>query len=147
MLLISLPLGERDERAQATMGGGLRKRRSGLRGQLTERGRWMPQPQLGDLDEVLRQFVEVERANRLELDVRGAGGAHEVRLVRVDEPVCARAGRCDDGVLFQAKHDVACTGQGEQVVDRLVAFRVGDGVTAALGQRQRQCLRAPQPRR
>ena len=67
----------------------------------------MPQPQLGYFDEVDREGVDTERADCLELRVRGASGANEVRLVGVREAICARSRRGDDRVLFQPQHGVA----------------------------------------
>ena len=129
MLLISLPLGERDERVQATMGGGLRKRRSCLRGQLAERRRWMPQPQLGDLGEVLGQLVE-HRAS----ESPRAGGARRgaVRTRFASSAFASRFARARVAATTACSSRrsavVARAGQREQVEDRLVAFRVRDGV-------------------
>ena len=72
---------------QPTVRRRLRQRRPRLGGELRERRRGVAKPQLGDLDEVGRQGVEAERADRLELPVRGSGDAFEVRLVGVREPV------------------------------------------------------------
>src|SRR5581483_10931759 len=80
-----------------------------------------------------RQLVEVERADRFELLVRGAGGALEVRLVGVREPVRLGARGGEEGVLLELQDGVAGACEREQAGDRLVALRVGDGVAAALG--------------
>src|SRR3954453_24104834 len=68
---------------QTALRGTIRQRRPGLGGELGDRRRRVAQPQLGDLRQVRRQRVEPDAADRLELFVRGARRAHEVRLVCV----------------------------------------------------------------
>jgi hypothetical protein len=97
------------------MSRSLREWRTRFRCQLAHARRWMSQPQLGDFDEVDGQGVDAERANRLELRVRGASGANEVRLVGIREAICAGSRRGDDRVLFQPQHGVACPGDREEV--------------------------------
>ena len=94
-----------------------------------ERRRRVPEPQLGDLGERRRQRVELERPDRLELLVRRARRAHEVRLVGVREPVgVARASRRRTACSSSRERRVPRAGEREQVGDRLVALRVGDRV-------------------
>src|SRR3954454_22208488 len=92
----------------------------------------MPKAKLGQLDELRRELIEADRPDRFQLSVGGPGGADEVRLVRVREAVRTGTRRRDDGVLLELQHGVAGTGDRQQVVDHLMALRVGDGMPSPL---------------
>ena len=93
----------------------------------------MAEPKLSDLGEVRWQGIEIERPDRLELHVRGARGPHEVRLVRVDQPVGVGTNRREDRVLLEAQGGVPRSGERQQVGDRLVSLGVGNRMRPALG--------------
>lgn len=101
----------------------------------------MAQPELPDLPQRARQALEVAGAfqppHGLELDVRGAAGADEIRVIGIGKPVCARPRLRDDARLVKGERRGSGTREGEQVGDRLGAFRIREGMAWTLVNSQR----------
>ena len=93
--------------------------------------------QLSDLLQRRRQLAERAGApkplNRAQLLVRSPTRAHEVRVVGIRKPIRTGASRSQDSALLEDEHAASCSGKGEHSFDRIHAFRVRDGVTAAVG--------------
>lgn len=92
----------------------------------------MAQAEERDLAQVIRQRVDVETAERLELGVRRAAGAYEVRVVCVREPVGVGPGRREHGLFLEREDEVDGAGRDEDVRDRLAALGVGGRMRAPL---------------
>jgi hypothetical protein len=69
--------------------------------------------------------------------MRGAAGTDEVRVIGIGKPICARPRLRDDSRLVEGERGGSGARKGEQVGDRLGAFRVRESVAGPLVDSQR----------
>ncbi len=96
--------------------------------------------QNGDLLQLVRQGVDVQLLDRLQLPPRGLNRALDVRFVRIREPVGICPGAGHDRVLVEPKRRLARSGKGKQIGDRLASLRVRDRVRASFEGGERHSL-------
>ena len=105
-------------------------------GELAQRQRRMAEAELCGLPQRLGQRLQLSRgaeaARGLELALGGAGGADEVRVVGVREPIRLGAHLGDDAPLLEREHRVDDAGGEEVALDLLPALGVRAGVCRAL---------------
>jgi hypothetical protein len=127
---------EGDKARQAAGHRRLRDRWIGLRGELAQGKRGIPEPELGGRVERGREVVErahlQECARGVELRARRAALADEVRVIRVGEPVGVRAQAGDESPLFEHEHGVRRPRDREVPLDRLPALGIRSRMRVAI---------------
>src|SRR5687767_4657795 len=103
-----------------------------------------------DLLQLRRKLLEppsrLQALDRAQLSVRSTACAHDVRVIRVCEPVGPRARRGDDGIFAKAEGGIAGSQESEELRDRVGRLRVGDRVAIALVDRKGKTLLPSNPR-
>ncbi len=93
--------------------------------------------QLADFLQLRRQLRErtgtPKSLDRAQLLVRGAARANEIRMVGIRKSIRTGARRRQDRALLEDEHGAARSGKREDSFDRIHALRIGDDVTAAVG--------------
>jgi hypothetical protein len=96
----------------------------------------VPRSQLGYFLQSRRQPLELSASPQAldcaELLVRGPACAHEVRMVCVGQTVRAGAGCRHHRTFLEEEHCLTCTGQCEEVGNRLQPLCVGNRVAPAV---------------
>jgi hypothetical protein len=128
--------GELFELAQSPMDRSLAGRRIRASGKLAERVSRMAEPEVGSLAERRRKPFEpalgAKALDSLELEFGGAARSHEIRVIRVRQPVRLSTCRSDNRTLLERKDGFGSADDGEQRLDRVPALRVGRGMRLAL---------------
>lgn len=92
--------------------------------------------EIGDLLELGSQLLQIacpsETPDGAELLVSGTTRPNEVRVVGVGESIRARTGRGENRALLEHEHCATGARERENSLDRIDAFRVGDGMTATV---------------
>lgn len=131
------------------MQGRLRGRRVGSGGELAERIGRVPEPELRCLAERIGEAVEIiagaEPLDGGELTLCRTGRAYEVRVIRIRPSVRTAAYLGYDRSLLEREHGLRCAHEREERLDRLPALRVCDGMSLAVGQRERRALGSGKP--
>src|SRR5215471_4333604 len=106
-----------------------------LRTELTKSKRGVPKPELRDLTQTRAQLVQSMRVlqppNGFELRVGSSARAHEVRMIRIRQPVRARPGRPDHRPFLQRQRGVARPRRRQGSCDPVDPLRVREPAIAA----------------
>jgi hypothetical protein len=85
-----------------------------------------------DLAQIVGKRIEVEPVKRLELGMRGATGAYEIRVVGVRKAVRVGTGRRQHGLLLECEDEVDGPGRNKDIGNRLGSLCVGGRVGTSL---------------
>jgi hypothetical protein len=128
------------------MDGCLRGRWIRPGGELAQRVRWMPEPELRSLAKRAREPRQaifcLQPFDGLELESRRAARSHEVGVVGVGEPICTCARLGDHRALLERENRLRRSHLREYRLDRLPALRIRDRVPGSLGQGELDAVRA-----
>ena len=92
----------------------------------------MTQTEERDLAQIVRERVDIETVERLELRMRSPARAHEIRVVGVREAVGVGARRREHGLLLEREDEVDGAGRDQDIGDRLGSLGIGGRVRAPL---------------
>jgi len=92
----------------------------------------MAQSEQRDLAQIVRERIEIETVERLELRVRSPAGAHEIGMVGVREAIGIGTRRSQHGLLFEREDQIDGACRDQDIRDRLGPLCIGGRVRAPL---------------